>query len=261
MEVRDKVVINNVQEDSLMKPFSESLVNADITAILVIPIMLFDENVGPIFLRAARGDEGFSERETNFFEIVSEAAANALDRAQLFEDIQSANEHLERLAITDGLTGLYNHRHFRDRLQEEFERAKRYNLPLSCLIFDIDDFKKFNDQHGHLVGDSILREIARRTLFCIRNSDFVARYGGEEFVIILPQTNARGTASEAERLLNAIREKPFDAVDGVHVTVSVGVGMYDKSKMEDAEAILKTADDALYKAKEAGKNGVYSFAK
>ena len=263
MEVRDKVVVNNVQEDSLTKPFAESLVNADITAILVIPIVLFDENVGSLFLRAARGGEGFSERETNFFEIVAEAAANALERAQLFEDIQSANEHLERLAITDGLTGLYNHRHFRDRLDEEFERAKRYNLSLSCLIFDVDSFKAFNDQHGHLVGDHILREIARRTLFCIRNSDFVARYGGEEFVIILPQTNAGGAVSEAERLLDAIRSKPFDVTnvtDGVRVTVSVGVGTLDGSKMENSEDILKIADDALYEAKKAGKNCVFSFA-
>jgi two-component system cell cycle response regulator len=163
------------------------------------------------------------------------------------------------LAITDGLTGLYNYRHFRDRLDQEFERAKRYKLPLSCLIFDVDDFKKFNDTHGHLVGDSILREIAGRTLLCIRNSDFVARYGGEEFVIILPQTSARGALSEAERLLAAMRSKSFDAVEGVRVTVSVGVGTFDGT-MSDSEDILKVADDALYEAKKAGKDCVYSYA-
>src|SRR5690606_13807358 len=117
-------------------------------------------------------------REISFFEIVAEAAANALERAQLFESIQVANERLEQLAITDGLTGLYNHRHFRDRLESEFQRALRYKLPLSLLLFDVDDFKQLNDTFGHLQGDHILRELAQRTLTSVRHSDFVSRYGG-----------------------------------------------------------------------------------
>ncbi len=262
MNTRSTVVIDDVSAHSLTRPFADDLATANIHALLVIPIVLFDESVGSLFLRAARSEGHFSQEEISFFEIVAEAAGNAIERAQLFENIQAANEHLERLAITDGLTGLYNHRHFRGRLDEEFERGQRYNLPLSCLIFDVDDFKAINDAHGHLCGDEILREVARRTLFCIRNSDFVARYGGEEFVIILPQTGLKGAIAEAERLRSAIAAGPFTGCsEEISVTVSVGAGTLDTQAMNDCEDILRAADKALYEAKAAGKNCVYPTAR
>ena len=257
METGGKVVINDVHSNPLTRKFSDEFTEADITAILVIPIVLFDQNVGSFFLRAARNSGEFSLRETSFCEIVAEAAANALERAHLFESIQKANERLEHLAITDGLTGLFNHRHFRERLEDEFERAKRYSLPLSCLIMDIDDFKKLNDTYGHLAGDNVLREISERTSQSVRKSDIVARYGGEEFVVIMPQTGIEGVKSEAERIRKNIADSPFTGLSSdVHTTVSVGIAVLDHDNMLDCEALIRVADSALYESKSKGKNCV-----
>lgn len=254
---RDKVVINDVRKDPLTADIADILQKANINAILVIPIVLFDENVGSLFLRASRSKYGFAMREISFFEIVTEAAANALERAQLFETIQVANENLERLAITDGLTGLFNHRHFRDRLEQELERALRYRLPLSCLMFDIDNFKKFNDTYGHLLGDEILKEIADHTVTCIRKTDICARYGGEEFIVIMPQTGLDGAMTQAERIRAMVESAQIKGLpEGIHVTISVGVALLDFDEMLVCEDLLRATDQALYKAKRTGKNRV-----
>ena len=221
MTSQNKIVICDAVTSDSSEPFVEELKKANINSLVVIPIVLFDQHVGSLLLRAARIEGNFSPREISFFEIVAEAASNALERAQLFESIQVANERLERLAITDGLTGLYNHRHFREHLEQEFDRASRYKQPLSCLIFDVDDFKNLNDTYGHLVGDHVLKEIAARTNKCVRKSDLVARYGGEEFVVIMPQTEREGSEIEG-----------------------------------NAEDLLRAADLALYEAKRNGKNRI-----
>ncbi len=252
-----KVVVNDVQNDPIVGEFAAELAAAEIASLLVIPIVLHDENVGSLFLRAARRKGVFSDREINFCEIVAEAAANALERAHLFESIQRANERLEYLAVTDGLTGLYNHRHIRERLDEEFERAQRYHLPLSCLILDIDNFKQINDTWGHLQGDYILRELARRITATVRKSDIIARYGGEEFIVLLPQTGVEGAKVEAERLLRHVNGKAFEGMpEGQRVTVSIGVAVLDHEKMTTSEAMIRVGDKALYDAKRLGKNRV-----
>jgi len=188
MEIRQKVVINDTHRDPLTRPFLGEITQTGISSLIVIPVVLYDQNVGSLLLRAARIQGAFTLREINFCEIVAQAAANALERAQLFENIQQAKERLEHLAITDGLTGLYNHRYFLQQLEAEYERARRYGLPLSCMIMDIDNFKQVNDTFGHLQGDSVLRGLASCALQTVRKSDVVARYGGEEFVVIMPQT-------------------------------------------------------------------------
>lgn len=257
METRERVVIADTAHDPITREFAQELVAARIRSVIVIPIVLFDANVGSLFLRGARRRAGFTSREVSFCEIVAEAAANALERAHLFEQIQRTNERLEFLAVTDGLTGLYNHRYFRKRLQEEFDRAVRYGLPLSCLIFDVDNFKRINDTHGHLQGDSILREMALRIVRVVRKSDIVARYGGEEFTVILPQTGIDGARVEAERLHRELSEKPYSGMpEDQAVTVSIGVTGLDHESMLDSDALLRAADSALYDAKRQGKNRV-----
>lgn len=253
MSTHDKVVLNDAQHHPVMRPAAESLAKAGISAVLVIPVVLFDEQVGSLFLRAARKTGNFSVREISFFEIVAGAASNALERAQLFENIQAANERLEQLAITDGLTGLYNQRHFREKFSDEYSRAARYQVPLACVIFDIDFFKNINDRHGHLAGDQVLRGVAQRALGCTRKIDFAARYGGEEFVLLMPQTDITGATTQAERLRESIANLPFD---GIQVTVSVGVAVYNKKTMVRPDDLLKAADEALYKAKANGRNQV-----
>lgn len=253
----EKVIINDVRDHPLLRCCLDELERARIRSLLVIPIVLFDKNVGSLLLRAARANGTFTLREISFFEIVAEAASNALERAELFERIQQANERLELLAITDGLTGLYNHRCFQQRLHEEVERALRYRIPLSCMIFDVDNFKLFNDTYGHLTGDGILSEIAKRTTRSVRRSDIVARYGGEEFVVIMPQTAAEGASAQAERVREEIAAHPFPVNhDGVSVTVSVGVAVLDHERNMDSEGLILNADRALYEAKRTGKNKV-----
>lgn len=257
MATRKKVIIHDVANDPLTAAFAPALAKANIGALAVVPIVLFDEHVGTLLLRAARSRPPFTLRELSFFEIVAEAASNALERAHLFESIQVANRRLEHLATTDGLTGLYNHRHFRERLDGELQRALRYRLPLSCLIFDVDDFKSLNDSYGHLLGDSVLRELAQLAQEHIRKSDLIARYGGEEFVVIMPQTDLDGAMSEAERLREQIAGHHYQGVPpDRRVTVSLGVASLDFDGMASGDDLLHAADKALYEAKNSGKNRV-----
>ena len=257
MQIRQKVVINDTRHDPLTRPFLGDLSQAGISSLVVIPVVLFDQNVGSFLLRAARTRGAFTLREISFCEIVAEAAANALERAHLFESIQKAYERLEHLAVTDGLTGLFNHRYFRERLESEFERAHRYGLPLSVIIMDIDGFKKVNDTFGHLQGDSILRDIAAVTMQAVRKSDIVARYGGEEFVVIMPQTGLEGAKAQAERVCRQVSEMVHDGLPpGRRVTVSVGVAVFVADAIMDCEALIRVADGALYAAKASGKNRV-----
>ncbi|MFP4499596.1 MAG: diguanylate cyclase [Candidatus Hydrogenedentota bacterium] len=253
----EKIVINDVYNHPITKPCVPDLKKTHIRSLLVIPIVLFDRNVGSLFLRAMRTAGSFTLREISFFEIVAEAAANALERAELFESIQQANERLEYLATTDGLTGLFNHRSFRERLEEEVQRALRYQTPLACMIFDVDNFKTINDSYGHLQGDSILAEIAERTNRTVRRTDIVARYGGEEFVVIMPQTGPGGALTQAERVRAEIAKLPFKSNrGGIPVSVSVGVAVLEHGAAQDSEGLILKADRALYKAKAAGKNCV-----
>jgi len=253
----DKVIINDVREDPLMLPCLDVLVKTGIRSILVIPIVLYDPEVGSLLLRAVRKKGTFSRKEISFFEIVTNAAANALERAQLFESVQQANKALEKLAVTDGLTELYNHRYFRERLEEEILRATRYKLPLSCALFDIDDFKKCNDVHGHLFGDFVLKEIAKRMQQTIRRTDIPARYGGEEFIIIMPQTDLKGAITQAERVRKAIEEKTFCSMGkDVKITISGGVAELNQEDVATIEDMIRTADLGLYEAKRSGKNKI-----
>ena len=256
MDHFEKVAISDASADPLTQS-CPGLKESGIRSLLVVPIVLLDANIGSLFLRGARRYPPFTQREIGFCEIVAEAASNALERAHLLERLQSANERLERLAVTDELTGLHNHRYFRERFAEEFDRARRYALPLSCIMFDIDNFKKVNDQYGHLQGDEILREIAARTLRTTRRSDVVARYGGEEFIIVMPQTGAEGAKSQAERVRESVANGVYEGLPkGAKVTVSVGVAEFDFHEMLDGEALIRAADSALYEAKRTGKNRV-----
>lgn len=166
-------------------------------------------------------------------------------------------EHQYRLATTDGLTELYNHRYFQEQMIMQIENSKRYNTTFSLIIIDIDFFKKFNDKFGHQSGDAVLRQVAGRLKKNVRASDFVCRYGGEEMTIILPNTDKEEAIITAQKLCQVISESPCKLANNQEstVTISLGVASYPKDGKTPAE-IIEHADSKLYVAKESGRNRV-----
>ena len=166
-------------------------------------------------------------------------------------------EYQYKLATIDGLTELYNHRYFQDTLRRQIEISRRYNQPFSLIIVDIDFFKKFNDTYGHQAGDAVLRQVAQTLKKNSRATDVVCRYGGEEMSIILPNTGAEDALFNANRICNAVSEKPFhlNPVDTATVTVSLGVATFPDNA-QTPQDLIEWADKGLYYAKEHGRNQV-----
>ncbi len=180
------------------------------------------------------------------------ARAEALARK-----LQEANKKLLEMATKDPLTGLYNRRHFQERLSEEMNRIRRYGGYLSIIILDVDFFKRINDTYGHPCGDEVLQKIAKILKENTRNSDIVARYGGEEFVILLPETNLKGATTLAERLRRQVEEEVFKCEDNkLKVTISLGVACLEPESPKDEKRFLSIADKALYYSKHKGRNRV-----
>jgi two-component system, cell cycle response regulator len=171
------------------------------------------------------------------------------------------HEEIYRMTIIDGLTGAFNKRYFVEHLEREMARCQRYLRPLSLCMVDIDHFKSINDQYGHLTGDHVLKELARRLRGRIRREEIFARYGGEEFVVLLPESDHTGAMALAEQLRLLIeRDKFFFDEDQIAVTISLGVATLDPSQGADSKAdvdsFIRCADENLYKAKRAGRNRV-----
>jgi two-component system, cell cycle response regulator len=198
-------------------------------------------------------------------EILARCAA-MLRIKHLQEKLRETQRKLEEQTITDALTGLKNRRFFDERLHEEFRRAQRYGDYLSLIMIDLDHFKDVNDRHGHQAGDSVLREAATLLRSSIRDPDICARYGGEEFAVILPKTHMQGALTVAERVWRALGAKeyalPADASATerkVQVTASFGVAFYPSKDISSGELLLRFADQALYQAKQAGRNTICLF--
>jgi diguanylate cyclase (GGDEF)-like protein len=171
-------------------------------------------------------------------------------------ELGKALEEVQRLAITDSLTGLYNRRHFFELAEHELQRARRYRRSLSAIMLDIDHFKQVNDTYGHAVGDHVLKEVADSCRQAMRKEEVLGRYGGEEFVIMMPESNLVATCQVAERLRQSIAQKTIDTEVGpVMVTVSLGVITLD-DECSTLETLLAGADQALYWAKRSGRNRV-----
>jgi diguanylate cyclase (GGDEF)-like protein len=169
-------------------------------------------------------------------------------------------ETLERLAITDSLTGVYNRRHFFELAEREILRSTRYKRPLSIIMLDIDHFKRVNDRHGHLVGDQILSNIAGRVRGELRVNDIMGRYGGEEFAVVLPETCSPDIIHVAERLRESIASRPFHTEKGhVRITISIGLTCLMGERQITVERLLDEADQALYEAKRRGRNRTVSY--
>lgn len=179
---------------------------------------------------------------------------------ELYVTVQEQNRQLQEMANRDGLTGLYNHRYFHEQLSQDFLRAKRYHENLSCILFDIDFFKKFNDTYGHQTGDVVLRALATVIQRATRESDLAARYGGEEFAIVLYYTDGAAAYQAAERLRTMVESHEVqDNGNVLRVTISVGVATFPHERVHDSKELIDYADQTLYKAKDNGRNRVEVF--
>ena len=176
--------------------------------------------------------------------------------AAINKTLRKKNKELHELSITDSLTGLYNHKHLMETLDNEVARSKRHKHDFAVLVVDIDDFKEYNNTYGHLAGDEVISRLASVFKKSVRSCDYVARYGGEEFILVLPEIGPKDGVKAAERIRKKVVKEKF-AGDGEPrgVTVSVGVASYPKDG-DDPQAIIGRADAALYKAKESGRNQV-----
>jgi len=163
---------------------------------------------------------------------------------------------VQKLAITDGLTKLFNSRHFYDQLEREVDRSNRYRHPLALLLLDIDNFKRYNDTYGHIAGDKVLVEIGETITTCLRTIDSAYRYGGEEFTILLPETSGAEAIKVAERIRVSVAECRFYPGENNEVRVTVSTGVTQHLPGEATSAFVRRADEAMYSSKQAGKNRV-----
>jgi len=178
------------------------------------------------------------------------------DLEQKVLELEKAKAKLRKLAVTDGLTGLFNYRAFRRQLHLEISRSKRFDLPVSLLMMDIDHFKNYNDRFGHPNGDRVLKRFARILRENVREVDCLARYGGEEFALILPGTDKKSAKTAAEKLRRLVERSPFPYAEKLpsgRVTMSVGVTSFP-GDTQDEEELIRFSDKALYRAKKGGRN-------
>lgn len=215
---------------------------------MAVPMVFEGQLVGLLNCESPHPN-AFSERDERVLSVLASSASMALVNADL-------HQQMEKLTIIDELTGTYNFRYFRTRLEDEQRRAARYGTPLSLIMVDIDWFKTLNDRFGHQMGNIALKQLARVINQCVRDVDVVARYGGEEFIIILPQTATEETHRIAERIRRKVEQTEFgpDASGRpLPMTVSIGISCYpDNGRPEDD--LFESVDQALYRAKGGGKN-------
>jgi diguanylate cyclase (GGDEF)-like protein len=196
----------------------------------------------------------FNDLDLETLQTLAFQLTSVLERAMLLSD-------LERLAVTDGLTGLYNYRHFQERYREEVNLCRRYHHPLAVMLIDLDGFKQVNDTYGHLEGDYLLVQVAEMLRNTLRNTELIARYGGDEFVVLMPSTNLQGGVTAANRVLQAARKTQFLDTLGeprFAITLSIGVAAYPNSTQNPVE-LLEKADEALETAKRSGRNRVVAY--
>ncbi len=215
--------------------------------VLCLPL-ISKESVLGMAVVDRRADSPFSEHERKGAYTLTGNAAFAIENASLFEEVR-------RLATTDGLTGLYNRRHFMELSHKEVTRSKRYGNPLAAIMLDIDHFKEFNDNYGHSAGDQALKRVADALSRECRQTDILGRYGGDELVVLLIETDLKLGREIAERLREAIEGEAIELADGAKapITVSMGLATLDL-KTQDLERLIQCADARLYAAKQKGRN-------
>ena len=263
----------------------ETLRAKGIKSIICLPLMSETGPVGVVYLHAVDQAQAFQKEDLFFFAGLSSLAALAVESA-LFQsksrlaeeklqkarqaleyqvkertvELELANKQLQELSITDGLTGLYNYRYLMRMLDSEYKRAVRYKHRFALLMVDVDRFKDVNDTYGHPCGDFVLQRLARLLRECVRNTDVVARYGGDEMAIILLEVDMQLALEVAEKLRREVEKRYFIwETRSLRVTVSIGVAAAPQEDIKEWNDLVKASDQALYRAKDAGRNRVVGF--
>jgi len=217
---------------------------------VISPLICQNRVVGVLNL-ADKTDGVFDSVDIALIELLSQLIGASIGNVKLFEKMQ-------RQASTDGLTGLVNHRTFYEILEKELWRSRRYGGHISLIMVDVDNLKKINDTYGHRAGDKVIKEISRRIKGCIRQIDTAARYGGDEFAVILPNTVLSDAKIVAERMVEAVASHPT-SWHKMQIPLSISVGLGEYGANTNPEDITSRSDEALYQAKQAGKNTVRVF--
>ena len=255
VETFETLANKKLEKTYVIRPSSPAsfVENSDINkpALTSIIVPIFIENSIQGLLSISNEGEPFPQDAKNILHLLTFRASRALTNATLHRDTKL-------LALTDGLTGLLNHRAFRDRLVGEFERQRRYGSFLSIIIADFDNLKSINDTYGHPAGDKILRIVGDILRETTRDSDVLARYGGDEFVILLPQTNMQNAYNMAERIRKRVKEYVFELQGKkINNSITIGIACVPHVDINSPDDLFNSADSALYKAKRDGKNRVY----
>ena len=244
----EPLCVSDISRDARMTRLA--CMHAGFRGFCAVPLRAEGQVLGVMSLHS-RQARRLLPREQDLLMAIGNQVAVALTNIRLYAEVQ-------RLATTDPLTGLANRRVFEQRLMEEARRARRYRRPLALIMADLDRFKVYNDTFGHPAGDAVLQEVASLLQANVRKTDLVARYGGEEFAILLPETSAAGALAVAEKIRVAVENHPFprrETLPGGRLTISLGIAAFPE-EVDEPEALIQYADEALYRAKALGGNRV-----
>ena len=248
LENRKPLAITEVQTDDRIAPMRDLLRRRQVLSILLVPLIIRDKVLGILGLDSYERRE-FTNEEISLAANASAAAAQAIENARLYVEVQ-------QLAITDTLTGLYNRRGLLELGEREVERARRYRRSLSAIVMDLDHFKEVNDRFNHAVGDQILIGVARLCRQSVRGIDILGRPGGDEFVILMPEANFNIAIQAAERIRLSLARTPI-ATSKTEITITGSLGVAELTKQTPELAVLiDQADQAMYEAKQTGRNRV-----
>lgn len=248
---REPVLIPNLQQANMSAEIKAIVEKHSVMSLLAVPIQTKDAVLGA-FISLATETRTFTNEDLSTASALADFTAIALENAGLFAELQ-------RSAITDSLTGVYNTRFFHEILARETARAERYSTPLALLMIDIDTFKLVNDTFGHVVGNKVLTQIAKTLEHSVRNTDFVFRCGGDEFGVVLPGTDLEGAMHVAEKILHRVENGDILPSLGYSGRVTVSIGLSEYHRGSHFETLVAEADQALYMSKRASKNCAKAF--
>ena len=250
VHVSRPLCIPDLAADSRVEP-TDACPDVDAGPALFVPMRRREHASGYLAAFRSRGAPVFSATDARQLSLLAAWTAMAIENLRL-------SENVEKLAVTDDLTQVYNYRFLKMALKRELKRAARFGQELGLVMLDVDNLKSYNDRNGHLRGSYLLREMAALLARQVRSFDLIAKYGGDEFTLILPQTGIEGSVAVAERMRRAVEEHAFPLEDAGVITISLGVAICPLDA-EDGQTLIRTADQALYVAKRQGRNRVLTY--